>query len=73
MQEGLLPVSQKLGSRLLKQASERQISSFRVSVGGQLFGIPENLICLVCQVFSLVTLSLICLVPHELAPGRCLL
>ena len=33
MGEGLLPVSQKLGSRLLKQASERQISSLRWALG----------------------------------------
>ena len=31
--EGLLPVSQKLGSSLLKQASERQISSLRWALG----------------------------------------
>ena len=31
--EGLLPVSQKLGSSLLKQASERQISSLRWEPG----------------------------------------
>ena len=31
--EGLLPVSQKLGSSLLKQASERQISSLRWAPG----------------------------------------
>ena len=32
--EGLLPVSQRLGSSLLKQASERQIIIFKVSTGG---------------------------------------
>ena len=78
-------MSQKLGSSLLKQASERQISSLRWVLGAALeplktwsalpvrfsphdlvmggnswaglFETPENLICLACQVFSLMTLS----------------
>ena len=49
--EGLLPVSRKLGSSLIQQASERQRSSLRWAPG-QLFEIPEVLICLACQIFS---------------------
>ena len=46
---------QKLGSSLLKQASEEQIPSLRGVPGAalwQLFGIPENLIRLARQAFS---------------------
>ena len=49
--KAFLPVSEKLGSSPLRQASERQISSLRWAPG-QLFEIPENLICLACQAFS---------------------
>ena len=45
----------KLGSSLLKQASEEQIPSLKSALGaalGQLFGVPENLIRLARQAFS---------------------
>ena len=45
-------MSQKLGSSLIQQASERERSSLRWAPPGQLFKISEVLICLACQVFS---------------------
>ena len=95
--KAFLPVSQKLGSSPLRQASKRQISSLRWALGGSfskslktwsalpvrlspcdlvmdgiswagLFKIPENLICLAHQVFSLMALSWVG--SRVLAPGR---
>ena len=66
MGEGLLPVSQKLGSSLLRQASERQISSLRWAPGAA-FRNPwkPDLPCL--SGFLLVTLSWVG--SHVPAPG----
>ena len=62
---------QKLGSSLIQQASERQRSSLRWAPG-QLFEIPEVLICLACQASSswpCIGWDLICWLPAIFLPA----
>ena len=66
IREGLLPMSQKLGSSLIYQASERERSSLRWAPG-QLFEIPEVRPDLPCLSGLLMTLSWVG--SRVLAPG----